>query len=139
MLHDLGRTNDEKDDTHGAKSVRRIIKEHIDIPELHIGRRGREAAQFIIRYHSLPDEAGYKAIRKNSRLSREEAEHLKLLYEICKDIDGLDRVRFNGLDIEQLRTPYAPEGWLSLRGLFCRRRLNKLWNPSSEALEDDDF
>ena len=64
-------------------------------------------AQFIIRYHSLPDEAGYQAIRKNSRISREEAEHLKLLYEICKDIDGLDRVRFNGLDLEQLRTPYA--------------------------------
>ena len=107
LLHDLGRTNDEKDDAHGVKSVRRIIKEHIDIPELQIGRRGREVAQFIIRYHSLPDEAGYQAIRKNSRISREEAEHLKLLYEICKGIDGLDRVRFNGLDLEQLRTPYA--------------------------------
>lgn len=107
LLHDLGRTNDEKDDAHGAKSVRRIIKEHIDIPELQIGRRGREVAQFIIRYHSLPDEAGYQAIRKNSRITRGEAEHLKLLYEICKDIDGLDRVRFNGLDLEQLRTPYA--------------------------------
>lgn len=66
LLHDLGRTNDEKDDAHGVKSVRRIIKEHIDIPELQIGRRGREVAQFIIRYHSLPDEAGYQAIRKTA-------------------------------------------------------------------------
>ena len=49
------------------KSVRHIIKS-IDIPELQIRRR-EEKWLFIIRYHSLPDEAGYQAIRKNSRIS----------------------------------------------------------------------
>lgn len=29
------------------------------------------------------------------------------LYEICKDMDGLDRIRFNGLDYRLLRTKYA--------------------------------
>ena len=30
-----------------------------------------------------------------------------LLYHICKDMDGLDRIRFNGLDYRQLRTDYG--------------------------------
>lgn len=29
------------------------------------------------------------------------------LYHICKDMDALDRVRFNGLDYRMLRTQYA--------------------------------
>lgn len=36
--------------------------------------------------------------------NRERARHL---YEIAKDMDGLDRVRFNGLDYRMLRTAYG--------------------------------
>ena len=42
-----------------------------------------------------------------SWLSRKEKAHVVHLYNICKDMDGLDRVRFNGLDYRLLRTKYA--------------------------------
>lgn len=29
------------------------------------------------------------------------------LYQICKDMDALDRVRFNGLNYQKLRTSYS--------------------------------
>ena len=64
-------------------------------------------AHLIIRYHSRPDEDGFAAIKAMRKLSPDEREHLKMLYSICKDMDGLDRVRFNGLDVAMLRTSYA--------------------------------
>ncbi len=49
------------------------------------------------------------------------------LYAICKDMDGLDRVRFNGLDIFMLRTPYAKKASadcrLSLAGEYRKCRI----------------
>ena len=90
------------------------------------GRRGREVAQFIIRYHSLPDEAGYQAIRKNSRISREEAEHLKLLYE---SLQGYRRSRQGALQRAGPGTaPHGPmpEGWLSLQGALLQEEIEQV-------------
>ncbi|MBP3442178.1 MAG: hypothetical protein J6L62_05170, partial [Clostridia bacterium] len=51
---------------------------------------------------------GMNAIRRRKKKhSSEEYFRLIDLYAICKDMDGLDRVRFNGLDVYQLRTTYA--------------------------------
>ena len=50
---------------------------------------------------------GEKAILSAPGLSQKEKAHAIHLYQICKDMDGLDRVRFNGLDYRQLRTDYG--------------------------------
>lgn len=107
LHHDIGRTNEDKDDAHGKKSVQRIKEDNLSVPGLTLNRKERDMAHLIIRYHSRPDEDGYAAIKAMRKLSPDEREHLKKLYCICKDMDGLDRVRFNGLDVAMLRTPYA--------------------------------
>lgn len=40
-------------------------------------------------------------------MSKEDKERACHLYRVCKDMDGLDRVRFNGLDYRMLRTEYG--------------------------------
>ena len=47
------------------------------------------------------------AITAEHGLSRKRKKHTIHLYHICKDMDALDRVRFNGLDYRMLRTQYA--------------------------------
>ncbi len=107
LLHDYGRANEIKDDRHGTKAVRMINANKIAVPDLDLPPIWVGVAKQLIRYHSLPDEQGYQAIENMKRLSRRDRERVKLLFEICKDADGLDRVRINDLDISQLRTDYA--------------------------------
>lgn len=107
LLHDIGRTNDHEDDSHGKKSVRYIEENNVEVPEIKLSGRDKELAHLIIRYHSRPDEDGYAAIKAKRKLSREGLERCRLLLDICKDMDGLDRVRFHGLDFAMLRTDYA--------------------------------
>lgn len=107
LLHDIGRTNEDKDDAHGKKSVQRIKADNLSIPGITLSSKEKDMAHLIIRYHSRADEDGFAAINAMRKLSSSEREHLKMLYCICKDVDGLDRVRFNGLDVAMLRTPYA--------------------------------
>lgn len=64
-------------------------------------------AELIIAQHCRDDDTGIAAIMAEPGLSRKEKEHTIHLYHICKDMDGLDRVRFNGLDYRMLRTRYA--------------------------------
>lgn len=108
LLHDIGRTNEDKDDDHGRASVEKIEREGLTVDGLNISKKDRQLAHIIIKYHSRSDEEGMTAIRRRKKKhSSEEYYRLIDLYAICKDMDGLDRVRFNGLDIYQLRTTYA--------------------------------
>lgn len=107
-MHDVGRTNEEVDDNHGKASVDKIEGEGLSVEGLDISKKDRQLAHVIIKYHSRSDEEGMNAIRRRKKKhSSEEYYRLIDLYAICKDMDGLDRVRFNGLDIYQLRTSYA--------------------------------
>lgn len=108
LLHDVGRMNEDKDDNHGRASVEKIEGEGLTVDGLNISKKDRQLAHIIIKYHSRSDEDGMTAIRRRKKKhSSEEYFRLIDLYAICKDMDGLDRVRFNGLDIYQLRTEYA--------------------------------
>lgn len=108
LLHDIGRNNDYTDDTHGKKSVEMIEKKNIILDGLELNKKDKAIAYLIIRYHSMTDEEGRAAIiRRRKKHSSDDYYRLIRLYLICKDMDGLDRVRFNGLDINQLRTDYA--------------------------------
>ncbi len=77
------------------------------IKGLQMPKKDYRIAELLIEHHCHDDAAGEAAIRAASGLSRREKEHTIHLYRICKDMDGLDRVRFNGLDYRLLRTEYA--------------------------------
>ena len=62
---------------------------------------------FLIKYHCLSDQsaAEYLETTDSSRAKK----RTWLLYQILKDADALDRVRFGiyGLDVNQLRLPIS--------------------------------
>lgn len=107
LLHDIGRTNEEKDSSHGERSVALIHTKGLRIKGLPMSKKEHRIAELLIQHHCHDDAAGEEAIRSAPWLSRKEKDHAIHLYHICKDMDGLDRVRFNGLDYRQLRTPYG--------------------------------
>lgn len=107
LLHDIGRVNDDKDDTHGEKSVSLIHSKGLRIKDLPMDKKEYRIAELLIRYHCHDDSIGEKAILSAPGLSQKEKAHVIHLYHICKDMDGLDRIRFNGLDYRRLRTDYG--------------------------------
>lgn len=96
VLHDVGRDNNCEDSTHGAKSaeIYKKLAEHDKCLFPY-----DETVEKLIRYHCLPDEVGKSAMSANEWM----------LYDIIKDADALDRVRFGirDLDMNQLRTETA--------------------------------
>lgn len=107
LLHDIGRDTEEKDDTHGDKSVDLIQRKNLRIAGLPMTKKDYRIAHLIIRLHCLDDAVGVGAIQSEQAFSRRDKERVVHLYRICKDMDGLDRVRFNGLDYRLLRTEFA--------------------------------
>lgn len=107
LLHDIGRTNEERDDTHGEKSISVIHKRDLHIDGLKMSKKDIKIAELIILHHCHDDGVGEEANQNASGFSQKDRARATHLYHICKDMDGLDRVRFNGLDYRMLRTPYA--------------------------------
>ena len=105
--HDIGRTHDGVCTEHGIVSA----KEYADDVKV-----ADPYVEFLIKYHCKPDEEGRIEISRNKKLNRMKAE---ILFNIFKDADALDRVRFgsikNDLDLEQLRTPFAKQMTLIAR------------------------
>lgn len=73
------------------------------------------------------------AIQTAPGFTRDDKARASKLYAIAKDMDGLDRVRFNGLDYRMLRTefgrrlPLVAGGLLEENGItvLCSRDLDK--------------
>lgn len=107
LLHDIGRTSDDRDDTHGEKSVACVREKGIRLRGIKLTKKGHRIVELLIIHHCHDDDVGTAAIMAEPGLSRREKEHIIHLYHICKDMDGLDRVRFNGLDYRMLRTEYG--------------------------------
>ena len=99
--------NDDKDDSHGEKSVALIRSRCLRVKDLQMCKKEYRIAELLIRYHCRDDSVGEKAILSAPGLTQKEKSHTIHLYHICKDMDGLDRIRFNGLDYRQLRTDYG--------------------------------
>lgn len=95
VFHDAMRTNDGEDPKHGEKCAEYYQK---FAQNSYLADEEKVIAQ-IIKYHCLPDEIGKAEIDKRYHK----------LFDIFKDADALDRVRFGirGLDVNQLRTPEA--------------------------------
>lgn len=107
LLHDIGRTSDGKDPSHGEQSVKRIQLQGIRLKGIRLSRKDYRIAELLIRCHCWDDRQGIEEIQAAPGLTRKDKERACKLYLICKDMDGLDRVRFNGLDYRMLRTEYA--------------------------------
>ena len=107
LLHDIGRDSEDEDDSHGDKSVELIRKKNIRLKGIQLSKKGYRIAKLLIRHHCRSDEVGLERITKVPNFSAQDARRAAKLYRIAKDMDGLDRVRFNGLDFRYLRTPYA--------------------------------
>ena len=118
LLHDIGRDNEDEDPDHGDKSVEMIRKKNIRIKSIHLSKKGYRIAKLLIRHHCREDEIGLERVCKVPGLSFCDMKRASRLYQIAKDMDGLDRVRFNGLDFRYLRTPYARKLPLIAGGLL---------------------
>lgn len=106
LLHDLGRQHEEEDQSHGDIAVRLIEEQRLSIKGANLNTRDWIITKLIIENHCRDDEVGEMAII-SADLSGRQKKRAMHLYHICKDMDGLDRVRFNGLDYRRLRTPFA--------------------------------
>lgn len=100
LWHDVGRTDDGRDDRHGEKSARKVLA-----LGLHRGHPAAavEIALYAVTYHSGPEEDGVAAAR---RLPDPGA--ALRVFQILKDADGLDRVRLGDLDVRRLRLGPSP-------------------------------
>lgn len=83
--HDIGRTNEDVDDSHGIKSYDIYKKDH----------KENEIVKFLIEYHCIDDT---KALERLQDFPQNEREAIWNLYQVLKDADALDRVRFEGPD-----------------------------------------
>ena len=85
LFHDIGRENDDEDTKHGKRSIELLDKHHIHI--------SKDMCQ-IIEYHCIDDSQFPQSSPK-----------IQIMYQILKDADALDRVRFGirALDTSYLR------------------------------------
>lgn len=114
--HDIGRKHDEACLEHGAWSVEKVNEEGLemsylisdgysDIYKEHMEDEDIEVMNFLMTYHSRPDEEGLRALETIEDTYLQE--RTKKLFLIFKDADALDRVRINDLDVTRLRTKEA--------------------------------
>lgn len=107
-LHDIGRTNDTRDKTHGQKSLNQIRQQNIVYYPAAIADRDLNWAKLFIKFHCCPDTDGYAAIKEMAH-SQGEFVKMKYLFNICKDIDALDRFRINDLNPKFLRSEISKQ------------------------------
>lgn len=113
IYHDTQRTNDGVDSQHGKHSKDYYLSNTA---------KPNPLVAFLCEYHCLPDENAYQKIAADRTLSKNRKKS-KLLYDIFKDADALDRVRFDirNLNLNMLRLPISK----SLT-LFARITLEQL-------------
>lgn len=117
IYHDTQRTNDAVDPTHGKMSKEYYISNVI---------RPNPLVAFLCEYHCLSDEDAYREIRENRVLSKNRRQST-LLYDIFKDADALDRVRFGILDLnlDMLRLPISKTLTLFARIILEQLRVDE--------------
>lgn len=99
VFHDIGRKNDRVDDDHG--------KVGREIYEKTARNSADPAICFLIEYHCLDDKLAEEYLKITDTIRPRK--RTWFLYQILKDADALDRVRFGiyDLDVNQLRLPIS--------------------------------
>ena len=95
--HDIGRWHDFKDKKHGHLSAQKCLRKHTLNP-FALDEYEVMLVSSIITFHSLPD-AEFPL----------QSHPARLLYDILKDADALDRWRFKKMDASCLRLPESKE------------------------------
>lgn len=138
LLHDIGRDSEYVDEEHGDKSLRVIKSKGIRLKGIHLSKKEYRMVNLIIANHCREDEIGFAAIQAEPAFTVKDKTRAAKLYAIAKDMDGLDRVRFNGLDYRMLRTQYGRRLPLVAGCLLEEPLLDKLctsdWDESVNAL-----
>ena len=100
VYHDIGRTCNGVDDSHGLKSWRKIKDLGILDKE---DEEFEKALEYVITNHCISDSQvkEFKHDCENRRV--------KLIFELLKDSDGLDRVRLGNLKVKYLRNEHSKE------------------------------
>ncbi len=91
VYHDIGRCDDAADESHGFRSQKEYERKGTD-----------PAIAFLIHYHCIDDKVSKSQLESSEIKSKN---RIWLLYQIIKDADALDRVRFGlaHLDVNYLR------------------------------------
>ena len=99
VFHDIGREDDGVDDDHGKTSR--------EVYETSVGKSLDPAVSFLIEYHCLDDNLAEEYLKTTETIRAKK--RAWLLYQILKDADAIDRVRFGiyDLDVNQLRLPIS--------------------------------
>jgi hypothetical protein len=98
VYHDIGRTRDGVDHTHGYASFMKA--KAMDLIKITI-TEDYDVVKYLIETHCIDDKEAFKLVRQYAV----EPERAKRLLMVFKDADGLDRVRINDLDPRMLRLP----------------------------------
>jgi len=98
VYHDIGRTCNGIDHSHGLKSWRKV-KELRILDEK--DETFKKALEYVITNHSISDNQ-VKEFTGGCDHTR-----VKLIFELLKDSDGLDRVRLGDLDLKYLRNEHS--------------------------------
>ena len=108
--HDIGRTCDGIDPTHGLKGWRKAeLLELIKMQDI----SHTSIAKYIITNHSIDDD--YIHNYQDGKCS----DNVKLYLQLMKDSDALDRIRINDLDERYLRNQYSKSLVPFAQELFC--------------------
>lgn len=93
IYHDIGRNHDDDCIHHGAKSSE-IFRTNGNYDPV---------IEFLIKYHCIDDDIALKELESNNLIVDKSS--VKLLFNILKDCDALDRFRFGlkDLDVNMLR------------------------------------
>lgn len=97
VYHDVGRKDDTVDPDHGWGGYIEYIKRF----------GSNDIVEFLIVFHCKPDVAARKFL--GMKQLGIDNDRVWLLYQILKDADALDRIRFNGLDTKYLRLEKSHE------------------------------
>lgn len=96
IFHDIGRVNDDIDNLHGVRSVKKLERydffglDFFNIP----------LTEYIIENHCINDKTAFRNVRKYVISNFNEAIYL---LKVFKDADNLDRVRLGDFDSNYLR------------------------------------
>lgn len=100
--HDIGRSNDRRDDDHGTVSAGRIVSRGLVDIIPGISQSDVAILQAAIATHSMHDSSLEDNMKKYG-VPAEQAERCRRICWCLKDADNMDRVRLNDLDPRYLR------------------------------------
>jgi hypothetical protein len=107
LYHDIGRINNMADETHGYYSYKKTFDEGLIYNVKGLNAEELEIMKFIIIYHCVDDGIAYEALKEFTNIK--DVEMCKLLFDMFKDADALDRFRINDFDRKYLRKVYSYE------------------------------